>query len=196
MLNKALNIANQWALQKFSRDWIDYIASNTMTDFNRWFNDFIWTYDLKAIVTAIETQADGVKTIHLLPNQHWKTYQAGQFVELVLEIDGQPHHRYYSLSPMTTKGTFSITVKKQADGVVSSYLTEQLQVGQSVKLNLPQGDFVYKQQQKLLFICAGSGITPCYSIISDLLAQNKAVDVAIYAQFSKQKDVIFANSLK
>ncbi|HNE91583.1 MAG TPA: iron-sulfur cluster-binding domain-containing protein [Agitococcus sp.] len=196
MLNKALNFANQWALQKVSRDWIDYIASNTMTDFNRWFNDFIWTYDLKAMVTAIETQADGVKTIHLLPNQHWKTYQAGQFVELVLEIDGQPHHRYYSLSPMTAKGTFSITVKKQADGVVSSYLTEQLQVGQSVKLNLPQGDFVYKQQQKLLFICAGSGITPCYSIISDLLAQNKAVDVAIYAQFSKQKDVIFANSLK
>ncbi|MCB1660585.1 MAG: hypothetical protein KDI39_20375, partial [Pseudomonadales bacterium] len=149
MLNKALNFANQWALQQISRDWIDYIASNTMTDFNRWFNDFIWTYDLKAIVTAIETQADGVKTIHLLPNQHWKTYQAGQFVELVLEIDGQSHHRYYSLSPMTTKGTFSITVKKQADGVVSSYLTEQLQVGQSVKLNLPQGDFAYKQQQKL-----------------------------------------------
>lgn len=196
MLKHAKNAVNQWILTHISRDWIDYIASNTMTDLNRWANDFIWSYDLQAIVTAIEPQANGVKTIHLLPNQHWKNYQSGQFVELVLDINGQSYQRYYSLSPMTAKGTFSITVKKKTDGVVSCYLTEQLQVGQRVKLNLPQGNFVYKQQQKLLFICAGSGITPCYSIISDLLAQNKALDLAIYAQFSSYQDIIFANNLK
>ena len=43
--------------KKLAIDWIDYIASNTMTDFNRWFNNFIWTYDLKAMVTASETQS-------------------------------------------------------------------------------------------------------------------------------------------
>ena len=65
MLSTLLRHANIWALQTFDRDWIDYIASNTMTDVNRWLNDFIWTYDVKAIVTQITPQNDNALTIHL-----------------------------------------------------------------------------------------------------------------------------------
>ncbi len=195
MLSTLLRHANIWALQTFDRDWIDYIASNTMTDVNRWLNDFIWTYDVKAIVTQITPQNDNAVTIHLLPNQHWRAYQAGQYVQITAEINGQAHQRYYSLSPMADDGTFSITVKKVNDGVVSTWLNSQLSVGQSLKLALPQGDFVYKQQAKVLFICAGSGITPCYSMVSDLLQQQTPVDMQVYAQFSQAKEVIFAQDL-
>ena len=195
MLNTVLRHANTWALQTIGRDWIDYIASNTMTDVNRWFNDFIWTYDLKAFVAQIIPQADGVVTIHLLPNQHWRAYQAGQYVEITVDIDGQSYRRYYSLSPMADDGTFSITVKSVADGMVSSWLNQHLTVGQTLNLALPQGDFIYKQQAKVLFIAAGSGITPCYSMVSDLLQQQAPVDMKIYAQFSQASDVIFAQAL-
>lgn len=195
MLNKALRIANTWALQTISRDTLDYIASNTMTDLNRWFNSFIWTYDLKAVVTNIRHQANGVVTIDLLPNQHWQSFKAGQYVELMVEIEGEVHRRYYSLSPMNDDNTFSITVKSVADGVVSLWLNTQLSVGQMLQLALPQGDFVYKQQRKILFICAGSGITPCYSMVRDLLQQQTSVDMQFYAQFSRAEDVIFAQEL-
>jgi ferredoxin-NADP reductase len=195
MLNTVLRHANTWALQTIGRDWIDYIASNTMTDVNRGLNDFIWTYDLKALVTQITPQTDDVVTIHLLPNQHWRAYQAGQYVQITAEINGQTYHRSYSLSPMQPDGTFSITVKKVNDGVVSTWLNSQLSVGQSLKLALPQGDFVYKQQAKVLFIAAGSGITPCYSMVSDLLQQQTTVDMQVYAQFSQASDVIFAQEL-
>jgi ferredoxin-NADP reductase len=195
MLNTVLRYANTWALQTLGRDWVDYIASNTMTDVNRWFNDFIWTYDLKALVTQITPQNKEVVTIHLLPNQHWKTFQAGQYVQITVELNGQTHQRYYSLSAMQSDGTFSITVKKVHDGVVSAWLNSQLSVGQTLKLALPQGDFVYKQQAKVLFICAGSGITPCYSMVSDLLQQQATVDTQVYAQFSHAHEVIFAQDL-
>ncbi|HET8871207.1 MAG TPA: iron-sulfur cluster-binding domain-containing protein, partial [Aquabacterium sp.] len=55
--------------------------------------------------------------------------------------------------------------------------------------------FVFKGQKKLLFICAGSGITPCYSMISDCLSLPDQPDMALYAQFSTRSDTIFAQAL-
>ena len=65
----------------------------------------------------------GVKTI-LITQSTLENVSTGQFVELVLEIDGPYIIVITVCLPMTAKGTFSITVKKQADSVVSSYLTK------------------------------------------------------------------------
>lgn len=190
-----LNALNRWALRNISRDGLDYLVSNTMTRFNRRLNPFLWTYDLKALVVAVKDEAQGVKTVTLLPNQHWQAMTAGQHVELTLEVDGTRISRYYSLSPMTN-GQFTITVKRVAKGKLSNWLHQHLKVGMEVGLNHPQGRFCYQQQDKLLFICAGSGITPCYSIISALQATSARPDIQLYAQFSRTEDVIFADALK
>ncbi len=189
-----LNKVNQWALQRVGRDWLDYLASNTMTQFNRRLNPFIWTYDLKAVVVAVKDEATGVKTITLMPNQHWRTMTAGQHIELTIDIDGVPVSRYYSLSPLVD-GQFTITVKRVESGELSPWLYQHLQVGMEVKLNHPQGNFCYQQQEKLLFICAGSGITPCYSMISALQQTATCPDIQLYAQFSRSEDIIFAEQL-
>lgn len=195
MLKQTLNQVNRWALRNIGHDWLDYLASNTMTDFNRWANNFIWTYDLKAQVVAVKDEARDTKTFTLMPNQRWQGMNAGQYVELVLDIDGEVHHRCYSLSPLVD-GCFTITVKKVEGGKVSNWLHQQLQVGDVIQLNHPQGSFHYRNQDKLLFICAGSGITPCYSMISDLQANAHGQDIQVYAQFSRADDVIFADALQ
>jgi ferredoxin-NADP reductase len=195
MLDSLLNGANRWALQTFSRDWVDYLVSNTMTEFNRRINPFVWSYQLQALLLAVHDEADGVKTFVLLPNQHWRDWQAGQHAEFVVEINGAQHRRYYSLA-QRENGCVSITVKRVADGLVSNWIHQHWQPGKVIRLGLPQGSFVYRQQPKLLFICAGSGITPCHSIAQALLQQGVVVDMAFDAQFRHETDMIFASSLR
>lgn len=194
MLKAGLNGVNRWALKHLGRQWVDYLASNTMTEFNRRHNDFIWTYDLKALVVGVKTEAHGVKTFTLLPNQHWKHMKAGQHVEVSALIDGRLVSRYYSLSPMK-RGRFTITVKRVEGGELSNWLHEQVKPGMALTIHHPEGQFVYRQQTKMLFICAGSGITPCYSMIEACLAADAPPDMALYAQFSHATDTIFADTL-
>lgn len=197
MLDRALARVNHWALDTVAPHWVDYVVSNTMTDFNRWFNGFLWTYELKALVEQVIDEAPGVKTFVLRPNQHWRGFQPGQHVEVFLPIDGEAVRRYYSLSGLPN-GRFSITVKQAKTGKASGWMHQHLRAGMSLKVGHPQGRFCHQGQAKLLFLCAGSGITPCHSMVSALLAQPEAErpDIQLMAQFRKPSDVIFMQTLQ
>jgi ferredoxin-NADP reductase len=194
MLDAMLTRLNRWALRHIGRDWVDYIASNTMTDFNRRWNDFIWTYDLKAIVTSVRDEAPGVKTFTLMPNQRWQGMEPGQFVAVHAKINGQDVSRCYSLSPLEDD-CFTITVRKIQGGQMSTWLHEQVHAGMVLRLDQPQGHFCYRQQSKVLFICAGTGITPCYAMLKSLMGYHVRPDLAMYAQFSGAQDIIFKDTL-
>jgi ferredoxin-NADP reductase len=197
MHNVALHRANLWALKTLGRDWLDYIASNTMTEFNRRWNDFVWTYTLKAVVTHIHDEAPGVKTFTLMPNQLWKGMQPGQHVAVHGIAPGpqQGISRYYSATP-TRDGGFTITLKCQPDGQLSPWLHQQLQPGSVVQIEQAQGRFCYRQQPKVLLISAGTGITPCYSIINALMQRPVRPDMALYAQFRTADDILFKDRLQ
>ena len=98
------------------------------------------------------------------------SYQPGQFVTLDLEIDGKQIARSYSISSTPSRPhTLEITVKRVPAatpellrGLVSNWLHDNLQVGNQVKLSGPMGKFTCFEHPapKLLFLSAGSGITP------------------------------------
>lgn len=186
---------NRWAIRRVGRPWLDYVASNTMTNVNRRWNDFIWTYELKALVLRVQDEAPGVKTITLMPNQHWREMTPGQHIALTVDIDGQPVTRYYSPSP-PHDDCISITVKQVEGGQLSNWVHAHLKPGMCVQIGPPQGHFCYRQQNRLLFICAGSGITPCHSMVTALLGQHIRPHMAVYAQFGTSQDVIFADALQ
>src|SRR3546814_10348187 len=69
--------------------------------------------------------------------------RAGQHVTISVEINGVRHTRVYSLScDPAVPNLLTLTVKRQADGVVSNWLHDQLQVGDIVTLGEADGDFV------------------------------------------------------
>lgn len=197
MLDRALHHANRWVLDHVEPQWVDYVVSNTMTDLNRRINDFLWTYELKAHIEQVIDEAPGVKTFVLRPNQHWRGFQAGQHVELCLDIDGQSVRRHYSVSGRP-RGRFSITVKRQEGGLASTWMHAHLRAGMSLTLTQPQGQFVYRDQSKALFLCAGSGITPCHSMVTALLARpdGDRPDLQVIAQFRDEAHVIFKQDLQ
>jgi ferredoxin-NADP reductase len=195
MLDATLARLNRWALKNVGREWLDYIASNTMTNFNRRWNDFVWTYDLKALVVAVKDEARDVKTVTLMPNQLWRHMEPGQHIAVSATVGGEVITRHYSLAPMEDD-CLSISVKRVPGGRMSGWIHEQLKPGMVLDIGQAQGHFCYRQQNKLLFISAGSGITPCHSMAKALHGYPLRPDIAFYAQFLTGRDVIFADALR
>lgn len=198
MLEQAMTRVHRWALDRADTQWVDYVVSNTMTDLNRRLNGFLWTYDLKAQVVRVLEEAAGVKTYVLRPNQHWRGFRPGQHVEVIVPgPEGGPWRRYYSISGRPGQ-CISITVKQADGGQVSRWMHAHLKPGMVLRIGHPQGRFCYQGQAKVLFLTAGSGITPCHSMVSALLADDTAdrPDLQIIAQFRRADDVIFKNELR
>jgi len=194
MLDRARNAINRWVLDHVGHEWVDYVVSNTMTDFNRRINGFVWTYDHQWLLEAIREEAPGVKTFVFLPNQHWRGFTPGQHAPVQVDINGQRHQRNYSLGSQP-HGRVSITVKRQTGGLVSSWLHDELKVGQRLVVDPPRGRFVHQGQSKLLFLCAGAGVTPCHAMLADWMLQPaaKRPDVQVMLQFHSQQDIIYAD---
>lgn len=199
MLERVLARASGWLLDHVKPQWVDYLVSNTMTDANRWLNGFLWTYDLKGLLVAVEDEAPGVKTFVMRPNQHWHGFQPGQHVEVALPMHGDGGElvrRHYSISSWS-KGRLRITVKRLEGGLASQWMHANLHPGMCITLSMPQGRFSYQDQAKVLYLCAGSGITPCHSMVAALLERPVAdrPDIQVVAQFRQAADVIFKPAL-
>ncbi|MEZ8801222.1 NO-inducible flavohemoprotein [Vibrio splendidus] len=96
------------------------------------------------------------------------TFDAGQFITIVLDdIDGLSVRRNYSLSDAPGKKYLRISVKREPQGAVSNHLHNQLQVGNTVKLLPPCGDFTLRKNKRpLVLLTGGVGITPAISMLN------------------------------
>ncbi|VEP16820.1 Flavodoxin reductase family 1 protein [Hyella patelloides LEGE 07179] len=136
------------------------------------------------------------------------SYKPGQFVTLDLDIEGKRALRSYSISSTPSRPhTLEITVKRVpppteiADappGLVSNWLHDRLTVGSQVKLKGPMGKFtcVDNPAQKLLFISAGSGITPMMSMSRWLCDTGANVDIIFIHSTRSPRDFIFRHELE
>jgi ferredoxin-NADP reductase len=201
MLNKLLlsmlGIIHPWLLKTLGRDRLEYIASNTTNELTQKIDPFIWTYDCKAKVIGIRQETVDTKTFVLLPNQKFMPPIAGQHIELSSIGPHRQANRCYTLSAITPH-TVSITVKLNSQGEVSPWLHEFAKVGMVFNISLPRGKFVHRDQNKLLFICAGSGITPAFSMINKLL-ENKneaeASQIGLFYRTQTPTNTIFSSRL-
>ena len=61
-------------------------------------------------------------------------------------------------------------IKKVKGGVFSTYANHNLKAGDFIKVSNPEGKFIYKNNDNsIIAIAAGSGITPIISIIKTIL---------------------------
>jgi ferredoxin-NADP reductase len=204
MLNKLLlsmlGIIHPWLLKTLGRDRLEYIASNTTNELTQKIDPFIWTYDCKAKVIGIRQETVDTKTFVLLPNQKFMPPIAGQHIELSSIGPNKQANRCYTLSAITPH-TVSITVKLNPEGEVSPWLHEYAKVGMVFNISLPRGKFVHRDQNKLLFICAGSGITPAFSMINNLLAHSResekssAPQIGLFYRTQAPDNTIFSQRL-
>ena len=114
-------------------------------------------------------------------------------------MEGKFHWRSYSISspPRRTGRTISITVRAMPEGFLSSHLVSGLEPGTIIRLAAPSGDFVLPDPppEKILFLVAGSGITPVMAMLRTLDRRGTMPDVVV-AYSSPTKDrMIFRDEL-
>ena len=126
-------------------------------------------------------------------------YQAGQYITLILRINGRKYARPYSFSSAPSVDTaLEVTVKRVPDGIVSNYINSELKIGDVVEVIEPMGDFTYKNNNTLqpFFLWGiGSGITPLYSIIKEVLYTQPARPVFLIYGNKNQESTIFKSQL-
>jgi ferredoxin-NADP reductase len=125
---------------------------------------------------------------------------AGQYVRIGLDINGRRHWRAYSLTsdPDRPDGFISITIKNVDEGTVSPYLVRRGRPGTIVYLSDVEGEFVLPDPlpEKMLFVSAGSGITPIMSMLRSLDHREKLDDVVLLHSARDPGDVIFGEQLR
>ncbi|MCX4026781.1 NO-inducible flavohemoprotein [Endozoicomonas sp. SM1973] len=107
-----------------------------------------------------------------------KSFKPGQYLSLVTNPNSSVHQeiRQYSLSDKPNGKTYRISVRRESRGVkpgiVSNYLHNQINVGDTLKILPPAGDFYLqaKQETPVVLISAGVGLTPMVSMLNTLVA--------------------------
>lgn len=109
---------------------------------------------------------------------------AGQYITVKVEPEESEHValRHYSLYSANTDTGIQFAVRRDNrnahHGLVSNYLHDNLQVGDSLWLSAPAGDFaldkelVEQNEIPLVLISAGVGVTPVLSMLEEQVTTN------------------------
>jgi stearoyl-CoA 9-desaturase NADPH oxidoreductase len=169
--------------------------------------------DLRARIVRVHAETADAATIELKPGKDWAGHVPGQYVRVGIDVDGRRHWRAYSLThgPRGDRH-ISITVKAVPDGVVSSYLVHRAKAGTLVHLEQAAGEFVLdRSHRKLLFVTAGSGITPVIGMLRNLFpvtdsgvllrgggrgASEASPDIAVVHLAPSEPQTIFRHNLQ
>ena len=161
----------------------------------------LWsTRELRGRIEAIEPETRDAATVTIKPGYRWGGHEPGQYLRIGLDIEGVRHWRAYSLTsdPGRSDGLISITVKHVDTGRVSPYLVRRGRPGTIVSLGGVEGEFRLPERvpDKLLFVSAGSGITPIMSMLRHL-ARDAALGDAVLLHSARHPDaVIFGAELR
>jgi ferredoxin-NADP reductase len=152
---------------------------------------------LRARVVEVRPETRDAVTLVLEPGRGWQGHTAGQYVRIGVDVDGVRHWRAYSLTaPPRQDGRITTTVKAITDGVVSNYLVRRARPGLLVQLDQATGEFVLPQPRpaKVLFLTAGSGITPVMGMLREGL--DTLPDAVLLHCAPARDDVIFGGELR
>jgi len=159
--------------------------------------------ELRGRILEVRRETEDSATLVIKPGWGFSfDYQPGQYIGIGLLVDGRWRWRSYSLtsSPATASGsprTVTITVKAMPEGFLSTHLVAGVEPGTIVRLAAPQGNFVLPDPAPpaILFLTAGSGITPVMSMLRTLVRRDQIGDITHLHSAPTESDVMFRAEL-
>jgi len=147
-------------------------------------------------ITSInKLTADAVAISFDVNNNSLFQFEAGQYITIKQDINGEEVRRAYSICSTNKEGV-TIGVKKVEGGKMSTFLTENIKEGDVLEVMPPSGNFVIKGDNKhIVGICAGSGVTPILSMIKTVLAKDSATKFTLIYGNKTKDSSMFAEEL-
>lgn len=153
-------------------------------------------------IEAITEPGPDTKCFRLVPNPQKGTtecalFQAGQYLNVFLDIQGMKVNRAYSISssPMDArKGFYELTVKSVHDGLVSCYILDNWKEGDEVEVSAPSGLFTYsplRDAGTVVGIAGGSGITPFLSMARAIAEGDEDFNLILLYGSRSTEDILY-----
>ena len=157
--------------------------------------------ELRGLIVDVHPETADSATVTIKPGWGFSgRYRPGQYVGIGLRIDGRWHWRSYSLTsiPRRDNKNITITVKATPEGFLSTHLVNGVAPGTVVRLAAPKGEFALPDPPpaKILFITAGSGITPVMAMLRTLESRGQEADIAHIHSAPSPDAVIFHDELR
>ncbi|MFX1569552.1 MAG: flavin reductase family protein [Promethearchaeota archaeon] len=153
-------------------------------------------------VTDIEELSKDTKLFRFISakgNKPLAPFRAGQYIGLIVEIDGVRTSRPFSIASSPNQSAYyELGIKRKENGFVSNYLLDRLKVGDIVEATGPLGELYYNQifhGRDLVFIAGGSGITPFISMLRNIMEQNIKLNVWLLFGCLTEEDILFKKKL-
>ena len=140
-----------------------------------------WRDFRKFVVDKKVKESEVITSYYLKPQDGGPlaTFQPGQYISVKVEIPGvkNTHIRQYSLSDSPGKDYYRISVKQESgndtkpDGLVSTYLHQQIKEGDILEISAPAGVFTLDEQndRPVVLLSGGVGLTPLTSMVNTLV---------------------------
>jgi ferredoxin-NADP reductase len=170
-------------------------------DYLRLLNPLWTSRELRGRVERVVKETEDAATLVIRPGWGWHyDHKPGQYVGIGIQVDGKFQWRSYSVSspPRRSGRTIAITVRAMPEGLLSSHLVNGLEPGTIVRLALPEGEFVMGDPppEKVLFLVAGSGVTPVMSMLRTLDRRGSMPDVVMHYSSPTAERMIFREELE
>jgi ferredoxin-NADP reductase len=147
-------------------------------------------------VTTVIVETPTVRTIRF-DAPEWPGHLPGQHIDVRLTAeDGYQASREYSIASVPGE-PLEITVQRLDDGEVSSFLTEELRVGDQLEIRGPVGGyFVWSSgSDPLMLVAGGSGIVPLRSMLRHRARTGSEVPARLLYSVRTPADIIYRDEL-
>lgn len=159
------------------------------------------------IVTDIKEETKDVKTFTLTadkdsPTPHLAPFKAGEYITIHVTVKSSPVTRAYSLSSspsLANKDIYKITIKRVENGLVSNYMLDEIKVGDKLDVSKPAGNFGYnpiRDEENVIAIAGGSGITPFMSLAYAILEGTYNCNLTVFYSVRTYEDIIFKSEIE
>ena len=152
-------------------------------------------------VIDIREETKDSKTFRLASkNGYLPPFQAGQYINIFTVIEGVRTSRPYSISSSPKqRAYYEITVARIATGFVSDFFLDEVKIGDEFKANSPAGHFHFNpvfHYNTSVFLAGGSGITPFYSMITEILESGMDREIHLIYGCRNEEVAIFHKELQ
>ncbi|MFX0153414.1 MAG: flavin reductase family protein [Candidatus Hodarchaeota archaeon] len=134
------------------------------------------------------------------PNKPLATFRAGQYIGLIVEINGVRTSRPFSIvSSPNQLAYYELGIKRKEGGFVSNFILDNLKIGDVLEATEPLGELYYNRifhGKDLVFIAGGSGITPFISMLRNITEQNLKLNVWLFFGCLNENDILFRDELE
>lgn len=162
-------------------------------DFLQVFHNLTSARYTRGVVSRVVRETSDTSTIFFRAGDGWIPHVAGQWARIGVSLNGKRVWRPFSISAAEGHDP-SITVK--VNGEVSQNLVHEATPGTVLYLEEPCGQFVLDETpSSILFIVAGSGITPVMSMLRTLMPRRPDHDVVLLYSSRTPEDCIFHDEI-